>query len=220
MEPKFKTSFIPKQALTDQTEKTSAPVSRPRKSRSMASVFSFIVLVGAIALSVAVFAYNQYLEQSIAQKSEMLQRAREAFQPALIRELERLDQRIESAEQLLADHTAPSGLFTLLEATTLKSVRFNNLSFRVEGQNVAITLEGAALNFDAVALQSDVFGSNRFIKDPIVSGLDVSTDNLITFNVDATVDSRFLSYTNLLNGFEDDGQSDSTANGATNGTTQ
>ncbi len=192
MEPKFKTSFIPKESLVEKVP-TGATHQPSRAPRSLAIVFSFIVLLIALAVGGAIFVYSSFLQSSIASKSESLQRAREAFQPALIQELERLDARIESAEELLANHVAPSSMFALLGATTLKTVRFTNLSYSV--------VENSVVNFDAVALQSDVFGSNRFIHNPIISEL-AAGEGGITFRVTATIEPRFLAYVNTIT--EDD----------------
>lgn len=196
MEPKFKTSFIPKKSLSQNTPQPT--VHKQERKHSLASVFAFLMLVIALGVSGVVFFYTSFLESSIANKAESLERAREAFQPALIKELERLDDRIESAEQILQEHIAPSGLFSLLEATTLKSVRFQNMTYSMLTDTVEISLEGEALNFDAVALQSDVFGSNRFIREPIISGLDITGDNLVAFTVTAQIEKRFLSFENLV----------------------
>lgn len=193
MEPKFKTSFIPKQSLG--TQKEQKPAKRQGGPRGIAMVVGLVILILTAGAAGIVFFYKDFLSGSIDEKIASLERARDAFQPRLIAEFEELDQRIRSAEVLLAEHLAPSMLFSLLESVTLKSVQYTDLSYEFLNQNVVeIVLTGTALNFDSVALQSDVLGNNRFIRQPVISDLAVSGEDRVAFKVTAQVDPRFLLY--------------------------
>ena len=189
MEPKFQTSFIPKKPVT---------VAPQRKKESSSGLFSLIALIlflAALTASVGVFLYQQYLVQSIAKKEASLERARSAFEPALIKEMSRLDARMISAQEILNKHTALSAFFELLEDTTLKTVQFDSFSYSIDAEKkMLISMKGKALSFAAVALQSDSFGNSTLIQEPIFSGLNLDTGGNVVFDFTATLDPSIVSY--------------------------
>lgn len=195
MEPKFQTSFIPKQSLAPSPAAQRRSASNSR-AFGLGTVIAIVIFIGAVSASVLLFLYEQYLTRSIQSNQASLERAREAFEPALIKELGRLDDRINAANIILNQHIAPSALFTLLESITLQNVQFTSFSYTGEGTNgmVAISLSGKAKSFQTVALQSDLLGSNSYLKNTVVSELALDASGDVTFQVNANVDPRFLSY--------------------------
>ena len=188
MPEQFQTSFIPKKA-----------VEGPKPTRQAgADVFLLIAVIifGVTVLAAAgVFLYEKFLVGAIVRKEESLARAQEAFEPDLIRELSRLDQKLSVSQDILAEHVAVSELFRLLEESTLTSVRFEDLKYSVmPGEGVTLAMQGAARSFAAIALQSDVFGKSRFIKNPIFSNLDLDEAGNVTFDFTATIDPSLLLY--------------------------
>lgn len=199
MEPKFKTSFIPKQSL----ESAVAPQRAPRKrvGLGLGSFISLIVFLAAVGLSAGLFLYERYLTESIATKKDTLERARDAFQPALIRELTRLDTRIQAAKEILEMHVAPSAIFGILEQVTLESVRYDSFDYSNDNGFPTISMAGVATNFEAVALQSDAYGENNFLIEPVVSDLD-SDQGTITFAFKASLEPQTVSFIKNLALFE------------------
>ena len=193
MEPKFRTSFIPKKTIL-----AAAGAKKPQASPfGIVSLIALIIVLGAVALSVGVFLYQQVLISSINTKKQTLERARAAFEPELIEELVRLDNRIESAETILNEHIAPTSLFVILEDLTLKSVRFESFDFvRISKGKISISMKGVAKNFSGIALQADIFGKNRMIKEPIFSDLNINQEGNAIFNFSAFVDPALISYVN------------------------
>lgn len=193
MEPQFRTSFIPKKTLT-----AGAALEKVKgNSLGIISLIALIIALGAVVLSVGIFLYQQILTSSIARKAETLERARAAFEPALIQELVRLDARIQSAGVILNEHLAPSTLFSILEDSTLKSVRFSNFSLNRVGDNkIGISMQGVANNFNGVALQADIFGKSKAIKEPIFSNLNLDQTGKAVFTVTAFVDPAFINFIN------------------------
>ena len=190
MEPKFKTSFIPKRSLA------TAP-GRKRKSVSIAIVplIALILFLGAVGLTFGIFLYQQILIANLDSKKEKLEQAREALKDPLIDELVRLDTRIKSANEILSSHLILTALFDLLEERTLANVRFTDFSYDISEDNtVQITMGGVARNFNAIAVQSEVFTSDRLVQNPIFSNLGVDQDGRVTFHFTASVDPRVFSY--------------------------
>lgn len=199
VEPKFKTSFIPKQSL----ESSVAPQKSQRRGVGLGigSFISLIVFLAAVGLSAGLFLYERYLTESIVTKKDTLERARDAFQPALIRELTRLDTRIQAAKEILEKHVAPSAIFGILEQVTLESVRYDSFDYSSNDGFPTVSMAGVATDFEAVALQSDAYGENNFLIEPVVSDLD-SEDGSITFAFKAGVEAQTVSFIKNLALFE------------------
>ncbi|MEX0652412.1 MAG: hypothetical protein WD153_03060 [Candidatus Paceibacterota bacterium] len=196
MEPKFRTSFIPKKTLA-----TAANIQKKSGGGPLGliTLITLIIALGAIVLSVGAFLYEQIINVNITRKTETLERTRAAFEPALIQELVRIDSRTEAAEKILGNHITPSVLFETLEDLTLKSVQFQSFSMtRVSNDKISISMKGVARDFRGVALQADIFGSSKVIKDPIFSNLNLSQNGEAVFTVSAFVDTSLINFANRL----------------------
>jgi hypothetical protein len=55
-------------------------------------------------------------------------------------------------------------------------------------------MSGLARSFSSVALQSDEFGKNRFIQQPVFSGFSLDDRGDVEFNVTALIDPSVVSY--------------------------
>src|SRR5688572_23955191 len=103
MEPAGQPSFIPHDAGT--------PLAR---RESEGGLWDLLLMVGIVALAVScalaagVFLYQQYLKASINSSLAKIQEAKRQFDPNLVEQLTRLDNRMHSADVLLATHLAPS----------------------------------------------------------------------------------------------------------------
>jgi len=197
MEPKFRTSFIPKKALA-----TSSSIQKKSGSGPLGIVIlvTLIVALGAVALSVGIFLYGQILEANITRKTDTLERARAAFEPALIQELVRIDSRTEAAASILSGHIAPSLLFETLEDLTLKNVQFQDFSLtRLSDDKISLSMKGVAHDFRGIALQADVFGKSKLIRDPIFSHLNIDQVGNAVFSLSAFVDTSFINFVNNVN---------------------
>lgn len=190
MEPKIQSSFIPKKPIT------SGKVASRHKVQTGAFYFlSLLVLLGSISVAGVLFFYTEFLDRSIESKGIELQEARASFAPAKIQELERLSMRINTAQDLLDEHRAPTLLFDLLEELTLKTVQFKNLQYSIlpDGRS-SISMTGVARSFASVALQSDAFNDEKSIQEPIFSGLNVNENGYALFTFNAFVGGQALSY--------------------------
>lgn len=189
MEPTFNKSFIPKKNLAQ------GGVRKKKGGPGLLTLAALIILLTAITVGVGEFLYKQVLMGSISSKTATLERARGAFEPSLIQELIRLDKRISSAQTILNEHIAPSILFETLDQLTLKSVRFRDFSYtRIGKDKISIAMEGNARNFAGIALQADVFGKNRLIKEPIFSNLNLDKEGDVIFDLVAFIDPVQIRY--------------------------
>ena len=189
----LQTSFIPKKAPA-----AASPGAALRRFNLFALV-SLVLFLIAAALSGAVFFYQRHLARSIAALNAELVAARKSFEPEFIEEAARLNARIEAAKELLAAHRALSPFFDLLEKKTLESVRFRDFAFDARNLGaITVSMTGEAKSFNAVALQSDLFGSSREWKDQTFSNFQLSERGEVIFNFRTVVDPALLSYRELV----------------------
>lgn len=201
METKFQSSFIPKKSFgSPATGSSSGAIG------FFTSVAVVVFLIVA-ALWAGVFIWGKTVKAEILEMEGDLVAAREAFNPALVQELTRLDNRIESAKKLLAAHLAVSAVFDLLEKSTLLNVSYGDFDFSVGSSGeIKVLLEGQAKSFNSVALQSDSFAGEKFIKNPIFSDVNLDDSGNVLFTFVATLDPALLSYKgNLLESFLEPG---------------
>ncbi len=203
MDTKFQTSFIPKKPLV--------PNGGRIQSTHHLSFFSIIVtliLLVAIAGAGVVFGMERYYTSQIAKMAIKLEAAEESLNQAEIGEWVRLDRRIEAGKELLGNHLAVSSFFDLLEQMTLKSIQFKNFSYSItSGQKVAVTMDGQADSFAALALQSDEFAKqSKQMSNQLFSSID--QDKLtgrISFKFSALIDPSLISYKKVVEGEPEDG---------------
>ena len=192
MDPQVSTSFIPKEALTAQKA----------RSGGMGIFFLISLLIFIVSLIAAggAFAYQQVLNQKLADAKTSLAKDQGAFDPATIAELVRMDSRINQAKQLLQKHVAPSGIFDFLALNTLVNVQFTSLDYKLNDDGSAdVELNGSADSFATIALQSDALGKLAALKDVIFSNITVDQGGRVNFALNATVDKSIISYAKLLN---------------------
>ncbi len=197
MESNIKASFIPDKLPTENGR------GRPTRNSSGSAVdilmlLAIVALAVALALAAGVFLYSSFLTSNVQSKSEQLARAQQAFEPALVAELVRLDARLDAANTVLAQHLAPSEIFNLLEELTLQSVSYSSMDYALsEDGTITLKLQGKARSVNGVALQASVFGQHNAITNPIFGDLDLVSDG-VEFTVTATVNPAALRYSTVF----------------------
>lgn len=195
MDSGIQSSFIPRDAAS------ATPVPRLRSGGGLAEVgllVSIILLVASAALAGAVFLYGQYVQTSEDSKVEQLQRAKAAFEPSLIAQLTRLDDRMRAADIILGSHIAPTEFFAALQQSTLATVAFQTLDFQAgDTQRMSIKMSGIAEAVNSIALQADLFSKNGVITNPIFSDISRQTDG-VHFSLNAVVNPAAINFVRNL----------------------
>ncbi len=191
MESNIRSSFIPQAPI-------SAPSAGGRREQKggadLGLLVSLVLFFASVVLAVGVFLYVQYLSTAAESKRAQLQRAKEAFEPALISELTRLDDRMKAADEVLATHTAPSDIFELLQQLTLQTVAFSNFSFTAQNDTeMGIAMQGVAQSVNSIALQADLLARSGLILNPIFSNINRTIEG-VRFDFTAAVDPTKLRY--------------------------
>jgi len=163
-------------------------------------ILAIIALAASCALGGAVFLYQQYLHSAITSDLASLERARAQFEPALIKELTRLDDRMHAGESILTTHIAPSAFFDVLNQVTLKTVSFSSLEFQASDSNhITIKMQGVAQSVNSIALQADLLSKSSVFTSPIFSDIDRQRDG-VHFSLKAFVDPHAINFVELVGG--------------------
>lgn len=202
MDSGSQTSFIPKKPISVTTS------SYEDRGVSIVTIICVIVFFGAVALSVGSYLYRGVLTKSLQDKKDTLEKAKSSFDLDTIKDLKRLDTRIETAKKLIETHIAVSAYFSLLEDVTLKTVRFSELTINSSSETTSaipgasqvaekplkFLLKGVAKSYSGVAIQSDLFTRAKGFKEPIFSDLVLDDRGNVSFGVEALLDPQTLRY--------------------------
>ncbi|MDH5442451.1 MAG: hypothetical protein OEX08_02515 [Candidatus Nomurabacteria bacterium] len=188
MDQDFQTTFIPKKPTM------SAPATKKRRSRPVGLLMMLavllVILAGASAGGVVV--YEQLAQASLDEKRESLKVAEGVFETSLLAELQKLDNRLESASMLLDNHIMMEPLFRMLELTTLPDVRFSQFNFSQADGPISLKLAGEATNYTAIAQQSAIFGEEDMVSDHVFSNFSPNNDGGISFDISMKINRSFL----------------------------
>ena len=207
MEPKFKTSFIPKRPI--QTMQGKAASGRDDGVNFFMLIAVILFLVSAL-LGGGVFAYKITLKGAIKSQLENLDQARSAFEPKFISEATRLNSRIVNANRLINNHLAPSEIFHLLEDFTLQTISFSKFEFEDgEDGTIKIISAGEGDSFRSIVLQSDKFGESGYMRDVLFSDLEPNDFGNVNFTMDASIDPRLVLYRRSLEPVDNSDQRES-----------
>lgn len=190
------TSFVPRPAST-----------AARKSHSdFTGAFGFLayaVLGIVFVLAIGVFLYGRILAATQSSKDAILQKAEAGLDPATVEGFVRLRNRLDSGEELLANHIAFTGFFTVLETLLPTTVRFTSIHLSIGtaapgstgGQTITFDGTGVAKTFNALAATSNAFAADGRIKDAVFSNFVVNKDNSVSFSLSASLDPKLIAFT-------------------------
>ena len=191
MEPKFQSSFIPKGPIASSVSPASTKIKRPRTILGLISVTLFSLSVIA---AVGVFGYKFYLEYSIKAMAAELEAAKASIEEETVKEIMRLNNRILATEDLIDSHLVISPLFSYLESSTLRNVRFTEFSYSAKDNAMVLRMRGEARGYAALAQQAEIFKKNKDFKNPVFSNLTLDDKGNVVFVFTTEVNSGLLSY--------------------------
>jgi len=194
MEQNFQTSFIPKKPIVKERVAYTQPV-------GILLVASIIVLFTVLVATGGFYFYKASLLKNIANMESTLVLAKNRFELSKIVELQLLDKRLNAASEILSKHIVVSPIFSILEQITMKTVRFTRFSYSFGTDKVALVdvkMSGVATGYRSVALQSDLFGANKNLINPIFSNLTLDARGNVLFSLDFSVDPNFVNYKQTL----------------------
>ncbi len=191
VETKFQTSFIPKQPVTEESR-------RPHSGGGgILLLLGFLFLIISGAGAAGVFIWNKTILANIEQGRFQLEESKKGFDKSTIATYTKLDSRIGVAKELLGRHISASELFPKLGMNTLKTVRFNNFSYRYSGSgNVEVTMSGEGSDYESLVLQAQRFTSaeaNGAFKSPIFTSFSKDKGKVV-FTFTSGIDPYIVDY--------------------------
>ncbi len=192
MENKFKTSFIPKSFNESGSIKNKTP-------HNLLSIASTLLIFIVIAASAGVFIYGKIIEKQVAVAKEAAIVKEASFNYAAVDKIIVVDKQLKVANALLKNHTTLAGLFDMLEAHTLKSLRFTSFEFKyLSPTQVTLIMKGKAQSFGGVSKQADLLTSSdaakKYFKSPFFSDLNLDSEGEVSFSFLTTIDPQVLIY--------------------------
>jgi hypothetical protein len=187
------TTFIPKKPL----QQTAEEIGSTRVNRAPIGavlVISIIIGILSAAAVVGVYLYKRYTIQAVENIQKELASNEKELEPNLLVELGKLDKRLKNGEVVLSKHIALSPVFDIIEQNTLKTVRFSSFKFNTENNTYSVMLSGEANSYQAVALQSESFGSIISFREVIFSDFTLTPKNRISFTVSFKVSPEVLNF--------------------------
>lgn len=204
METKFQTSFIPKKPIIQQETTHVA-----HSSTSIVMVIGVICLLASLAAAAFTFVAKGYLTKTQDQYKIDLTKNEERLNDPLIEDLRRANAKIDLAKQLIKNHAAVSKTLDIIAALTAERVYFTSFDLLAPepgrgDDSYRIAMKGIADSFNSIAFQSDVFGrstkfgTNKTLKNPILSDLTTDNNGDVNFNFTAQIPSTEISYEKIL----------------------
>lgn len=202
METKFQTSFIPKKPLISEQKMSSR-----RATMSIFMFVSVIIFIASIAGAVFSLLWKNVLIKSQENYKVQLADSEKRFNITLIEELKKANTKIDLTKTLLKNHLAVSELFSIISRLTIEGVRFTSFDFSAPTKDVdgiKISMRGVGNSFSAIAFQSKVFGqsqkygTNKILKNPVLSDLVLDPNGNVSFTFTAIISSADVSYEKVL----------------------
>jgi hypothetical protein len=196
MESGIQSSFIPQDA--GEVKLTPPSIGGGTGFSELVLLLCIVLVVASGVLAGAVFVYKQYMQTSLASKKAELQRAKDAFDPTLIQQLTRLDDRMHAGSSILAQHISPSAIFDALSQSTLTTIAFKSLKIEDNDlQHINLTFAGVAQSVNSIALQAQVLSKNGTMSNPIFSSIGRQPDG-VHFNLTLSVNPKAINFEQLL----------------------
>ena len=194
MEQNFQTSFIPKKPMIEERAVAPAPI----------GIFVFIsifILFFIILVSGGLYFYKGVLNGNITKMQNDLNLAKNRFEPSKISQLQVLDKRLRASSEVLGQHITVSPIFQALQAVTMKTIQYTQFGYAIntdKDTTVKITMNGIAVGYRSIALQSDLLAKNKSFVDPVFSNLALDNSGNVVFALDFSVDPSFVNYKQVL----------------------
>jgi hypothetical protein len=199
MPPKFQSSFIPRGPAPSAAVSGVIPQARrPARQYDLLAFVAKLVFGLSILGAAGVVGYQWYLNRSIAAMGAQLEAMRAEVTSGLTIDLIRLNDRIVSVDALVKGHEVLSPFFSLLAASTPKSVQFTYMNFVDDKEGLKVTMGGAAKSYAALALIADTFDKSAYLRQPVFSDIRLDDKGNVSFSASALLSPDLVSYTKTV----------------------
>lgn len=196
MEPKFQSSFIPKNPVVAAGASSVTPV----RTTNLFSVIAGIVFVITVLASGGLYFYKGIVTKQIADDDASLTATRASFQPDKIQQLIDANSRILSTKTLLENHVVLSDLLSLLSQLAVKNIRFGTLTYAIKANTPTLSIDLNSVGYNALAAQESILAQNSSLKNISFSNVALGDNGAVQINFFADLDPSILSYKNSVEG--------------------
>lgn len=181
------TSFIPKKSVVEEE--------RPRSEGSVGLVTAFVVIAFLVTIVAGggMFLWEKALSVQLDSSKANLQTQKEKFQPEVIGQFKRIDDRLAVSNELIVKHNTPLKFLQLLQSLIYKDVSFAGITYvRDDKSGIKASMTGEARDYQTIILQSDFLNTNKYIKEYVFSNLTPKENGRIGFSLSLVVDGGYV----------------------------
>lgn len=115
-----------------------------------------------------------------------------------IRQFSEMSNRIKASRNLLEKHYNVAPIFSYLEKNTLQDVLLTEFSLEERDNEIFVIAKGQAPDLTDLQLQSRGYSRNPNVTDLILSNITKSKEGFSVFDLEFTVQKKFLTERNFL----------------------
>lgn len=183
----FQSSFIPKGPVTTDGAKKS--------SLSIIGILGVLLFVLALLGAGGIEAYKYMLKSDISALQTELANAESGIDKATINQMSDFSDRMDVVKSIVLKHRVVSRFLDTLSTSTVKTVRFSNLSFgSLTPDSLSVKLQGETNSYSSIALQEKIFSDIKYFKSMKFSNLGLQDAGKVMFDLDIVVDPAIAQY--------------------------
>lgn len=189
MDSKFTSSFMPKADMDSGSEE--------KKSFSIFSGLAVLLFILSMLSTGGLFAYKRMVRNDVDNLKLQLASAEQSIDRKTIDEIKAVDWKLKSITEVLNNHVTISKYFEMLQNSTVRDVRFDNLRYLANpGGDIEVVMGGRTKSFATIALQEDVL-----LRDPNSISIDFGNlrsdkqDGSVTFSLKGKFKNNIIKFT-------------------------
>ena len=201
MEPKFQTSFIPKNPVFPTGAGTNNNNREQYNSSiSFLSIVALILFLLSVISSGGLFFYSKLQQKSIIELKESLALEKASFSESTTKDLILFSDQLKVVKLLLDKHLILSNIFIIMQSSTIPNINFTEISFDTKTEGVvSVDFEGQSTSYEHIAKQSELFKSTGFLRDVLFYNMEIDRDGNLVFEGSMSVLVNDTSYKEILN---------------------
>lgn len=178
--------------LTKSRSAFTQPTVRSKMGLGILTLVAFIFFAAVALVYGGVYFYQRTLTDNLEGLTLELSDLEKKFDPEQIKEIAQVDHALVLARDFLSKHVHSSRVLELIEANTLKRIRYNELKFSTDGKS--LTLKGKADGYVTLNDQINHFGTVSEITGVKFNSVTVDADGFVGFALDLFLDGNILRF--------------------------
>lgn len=195
MDKSFETSFMPQQPLL-----RVEGVSRRREPVNIAMILALVIFFVTLAVCGGMYFYKLQVDKRVHARAVELEEAEKLLDIDEIELYKKIDMRIDTAKNLLENHTVFTVILNLLEESSAQNIGLTSLGYSGDKKSFSLMVGGQAASYGAVYFQANAWRAMA----PLVQSVSIESLNLddtsgvVSFNARFIINPDMTKYTRLL----------------------